>query len=147
MRILCRPNEDFEGLSGAMDPIMRVGPDVAATAGTGQSRRQAGEKILSDKMQEVFVKSTSNKGALQNNCGLCWCIFLSNTCNIYGATPRKMFGAFSLHFCFPLQCLECCRLLGPSPASTEIGMRKHKCKMVVISPPTTHFLKKRRLKI
>ena len=41
MRILCRPNEDFEGLSGAMDPIMRVGPDVAATAGTGQPRRQA----------------------------------------------------------------------------------------------------------
>ena len=39
--ILCRPNEDFAGLSGAMDPIMRVGPDVAATAGTGQPRRQA----------------------------------------------------------------------------------------------------------
>ena len=59
MRILCRPNEDFEGLSGAMDPIMRVGPDVAATVGTGQPRRQAVVRYESELAKTAYTVLSS----------------------------------------------------------------------------------------
>ena len=42
MKNVRSPNDDFEGLSSSMDPIMRVGgPDLAPAAATGQPRRQA----------------------------------------------------------------------------------------------------------